>query len=277
MKKVYPILVMLGIILTSLNAADFPDIKGWKRVSEAKTYNPGNLWEYINGAAEQFLAYDFQILHLCELSSKGLTVTVNIYDMGTRLNAFGIYDSERPDESEKIAIGAEAVILPPYQCLLLKDAYYVKVDVYEGEITESVGKDLLKAIAEALSGAEEYPEELERLPPEGKVAGSEGYIREGYLGMADLRNCVYAKYLEKKKQEYQVFHMIPEPGKSNEVVWKNLTLKWKSKKHEKHTVLYKIIPYKGLVGIMLTDRGIFGVSDSADEKQMLKRLENLIK
>lgn len=277
MRTTCTLFVLLINTLTSLNAADFPDIKGWKRVSEAKTYNPGNLWEYINGAADQFLAYDFQLLRLCELSSKGLTVTVNIYDMGTRLNAFGIYDSERPDESKKMAIGAEAVILPPYQCLLLKDTYYVKVDVYEGKITESVGKDLLKSIAEALSGAEEYPEELERLPSEGKVAGSEGYIREGYLGMADLRNCVYAKYLEKKKQEYQVFLMIPEPSKSKEAIWKNLTLKWKSKKHKKHTVLYKKIPYKGLVGIMFTDKGIFGVSDSADEKEMLKRLENLIK
>ena len=277
MKKVYPILVILGITLTSLNAADFPDIKGWKRVSEAKTYNPGNLWEYINGAADQFLAYDFQLLRLCELSSKGLTVTVNIYDMGTLLNAFGIYDLERPDESNKMAIGTEAVILPPYQCLLLKDVYYVKVDVYEGKITESVGHDLLEAIAEALPGAEEYPEELLRLPSEGKVAGSEGYIREGYLGTADLRNCVYAQYLEKKKQEYQVFLMIPESGKSEEAIWKNLTLKWTSKKHKKHTILYKKIPYKGLVGIMFTDKGILGVSDSADEKEMLKRLENLIK
>lgn len=277
MRGMISLLLLLSTTFSPLKAEDFPKIEGWTRSSEIRTHDPGNLWKYINGAAEQFLSYGFQDLRYCDLSSNDVTVTVQIYDMGTRLNAYGIYNSHRPDGAELLAIGAEAVISPPYQCLLLKDAYYVKVDVYEGEITETVGKTLLKAIADALPGADRFPEELDSLPPERKIVGSESFVREGYLGLSDLRNCVYARYIGKKKREYQIFLMIPERGKSVESIWKELSSRWKSKKHKKHSILYRSIPYKGLVGIVLTGKGIFGVSDSANEKEMLKRLEKVIK
>ena len=76
-------------------------------------------------------------------------VTVDYYDMGTTLNAFGVYVRERPDPCMEIPGATEALISPPYQALLLKGSRYVKVNVFEGELSETTGRTLLTAIAAA--------------------------------------------------------------------------------------------------------------------------------
>ena len=128
------ITIIVILIISPLHATDFPDIKGWKPISEVLRYNPDNLYEYINGAADQFIAYGFQELLTRDISSEGLQVTVDIYDMGTRLNAFGMFKTESPRDQQALIIGTEAFVSPPYQCLLLKENYYVKVNVYEGRM-----------------------------------------------------------------------------------------------------------------------------------------------
>ena len=277
MKRIMIASFLLMSIPFSLTAADFPKVKGWKPVSEVRTYKPGNLWEYINGAAELFLAYGFQSLQSCDLSSKNLIVTVDIYNMGTPLNAFGVYSTERPRESKTLSIGVEGIVSPPYQCLLLKDVNYVKVNMYEGEIDEATGKALLEAISNALPGSDDHPEELTLLPSNGRIPGSEGFVKEGYLGLTELTHCVFADYKEKSASEYQYFHMVPGPKETTESVWKRLTSKWKATEVEKYPILYKSIPYKGIVGVILTDKGIFGVTDSEKESEMKKRLQGTLK
>ena len=60
--------IALAILFTGsvLFAADdlFPEIQGWKLRVEKMAYTSLNLWELINGAAELYLSYDFQDLHL---------------------------------------------------------------------------------------------------------------------------------------------------------------------------------------------------------------------
>jgi hypothetical protein len=199
-------------------------------------------------------------------------VTVNIYDMGTSLNAFGIYTAQRSGEAQKLEIGTEAIISPPYQCLLLKDMFYVKVEAFEGKITEAAGKNILEAVAKALPGKEEFPEELGRLPGKGKIEGSEGFFGESYLGLSALNNCVYARYKEGSGEEFQLFSMIPGAGESDESLWKKLAAKWQVVKGKKHKVLAKKIPYKGLVGVTLTDEGLFGAAAFINEKELVKRM-----
>lgn len=275
MKRIMIFFLMM-VVCPSM-AGDFPKVKGWKPVGEVMTYNAGNLWEYINGAAELFLAYGFQSLRSCDLSHKDLVVTVDIYDMGTRLNAFGVYNTERPRQTKPLSIGAAGIVSPPYQCLLLKDVNYVKVNMYEGEIDEATGKALLQALAAALPGGNEYPVELKGLPEEGKKLGSEGFVKEGYLGLGELNNCVFADYEGKGDSEYQYFHMLLGPKESSKSIWEKLEAKWKATKVEDHPVLFKQIPYKGIVGVILTDKGIFGVTDSEKESEMKKRLKVVVK
>lgn len=273
--KVLNLLLMM-IIISPLHAIDFPDIKGWKPVSEVLSYNPDNLYEYIDGAADQFIAYGFQELRSCDLSSESLQVTIDIYDMGTRLNAFGMYKTERPGDEQSLAIGTEAYISPPYQCLLFKENFYVKVNAFEGEITNENGKPLIETIAKALPGEVGYPKEIKLLPSVGKVPDSENFARQAFLGLSELNNCVYASYKDGEK-EFKYFVIISMGQGKNETIWELLSEKWKKLENKKFPVLAKKVPYIGFNGVMLSDEKIIGVTNCADESEVLKRLEAIIK
>ena len=255
-------MIILGMfVILPLMAADFPEVKGWKREGKVRTYNPGNLWEYINGAAELFLAYGFESLQSCDLSQKKLVVTVDIYDMGDPLHAFGVFNTERPRDTKPLAIGAAGIVSPPYQCLLLKGTRYIKVNMYEGEIDEATGKVLLQALANALPGGDDVPEALTSLPQKDKKEGSEGFVKEGYLGLSELSNCIFADYKGKGDSEFQYFRMILGGKETVQSAWDRINAKWNATKLKDYPVLYKEIPYKGIVGVIRTDDELFGVTE----------------
>ena len=209
---------LLGLFSVFALASDFPKIKGYKQASEVRTYTPDNLWEYINGAADQFLDYEFQLLQSCDLSKGDFSVSVDIYDMGSSLNAYGIYMNERPLNKETLAFGVESVISPPYQALLLKDSYYVKIDVLEGEINDKNGTPLLKAIALALKGSHSLPNEITILPRKNMKSGSQRYANKAFLGLKELNKCIYADYSDSDKNEFQYFVMNLEQ-KATKSTW----------------------------------------------------------
>ena len=48
----------------------------------------------------------------------------------------------------------------------------------------------LRKLAAALPGSDGLPAAVQALPAKGRVAGSEGYARESYLGLSDMKNCI---------------------------------------------------------------------------------------
>jgi len=273
----------LAILATALFAVPcagqevgFPEVDGWAKASEVRAFTADNLWEYINGAAELFIEYDVLLCVTGDLASGGLVVTVDLYDMGTPLNAFGVYVRERPDPGFSLTGATEALISPPYQALLLKGSMYVKVNVFEGELTEANGTSLLEAIARALPGPAEYPAELDLLPLNGRVPGTNGFQRQGFLGLTELPDCLYAEYSAGGAEPWQGFAMVSSASSPAEAAWERLSGAWETLEHEGHTVLYREIPYRGLVGVVRTQQGILGASGAADQAQLLERLEGLI-
>jgi len=253
----------------------FPEIDGWARASEVQMFAADNLWEYINGAAELFVEYELETCHTGDLEADGLVVTVDYYNMGTPLNAFGVYVRERPDPGISLPGATEALISPPYQALLLKGSRYVKVNVFEGELTETNGRALLEAIANALPGPTEYPTELDLLPTTGRVDGTAGFQREGFLGLTELTDCLYAEYSDAGEEPWQGFAMLPSAHASVDAIWERLNAAWESREHDGQTVLFREIPYRGLVGVIQTANGIVGASGATDQEQLLAKLDGL--
>jgi hypothetical protein len=191
--------------------------------------------------------------------------------MGTPLNAFGVFTRESPGRMAPSPQATATVVSPPYQALLLKGSTYVKVNAVEGELTDTMGADLLEAVAASLSGQTEYPEELALLPESGKVAGSEGYQRQGFLGLTELTDCLYAEYAGDGDQTWLGFVVLPSAS-----VWDALAGEWEPVEHGALTVLHREIPYRGLVGVVQTEQGVVGVSGAADQAELLDRLDSFV-
>ncbi len=271
------LVVALSSLSCSGEVSDFPELDGWTRAGDVLTYDADNLWEYINGAAELFIQYDVQTCRTADLASGDLVVSVDLYDMGTPLNAFGVFNQENPAGGAPLPGAIEAAVSPPYQALLLKGATYVKVNAIEGELSVASGRELLEALADALPGGTTLPAELALLPENGKVAGSEGYQREGFLGLTELPGCVFAEYSDADDETWQGFVVLQSAGSSPASVWDRLAADWTSLDEAGLTVLYREIPYRGLVGVVQTDGSIVGVSGAPDQAELLSRLEDFIR
>lgn len=267
--KILPLLLVMMTATLPLAAGDFPAIPQWETAGPAQSFNANTLWEHINGAAETFLQYGFQELQTTELTRDGVTVAVGIYEMGSPIDAFGIYRTERPEGPELDDIGTFTTMSPPYQALMIKDRFYVKVDVYDGELNEAVGRSLLEAVAGALPGSDTPPEVLGSLPKQGQVAGSLGYTRESFLGLGDLTRCVSARY----DGDIQAFIMLPPDGGTVDDAWNRLAASWKPVPHQGQPVIAKTVPYRGLVGVFQTKSGLIGVAGAEDDAALLAALK----
>lgn len=269
-------LSLFAVLLIAVNpvfAVDFPTIEGWSPAGEVSTFTPETLWEHINGAAETFFQYGFKELKTAELSNESVTVAVGVYEMGSPLNAYGIYRTELPEDSATVKIGGQALISAPYQALMVKDRFYVKVDVYEGEINDATGRSILEAVASGLPGRNGMPEVFDTLPTQGQVPGSQRFTREAFLGVRELKHCISAMYAAGADESVLFFVMLPPDGGSIDAVWKSLAAKWTAVRNEPHPVLAKKVPYRGLVGVIRTPVGIFGTSGSENNEELAKSLD----
>ncbi|MEW6366912.1 MAG: DUF6599 family protein [Acidobacteriota bacterium] len=183
----------------------FPELSGWKAGGEVKTFHPGNLFEYIDGAAELYLSYDFVQLQVAEYQGeKGASIVVEVYRHRTPDDAFGIYSQERPSDGRFVDVGAEGYVEPPILNFVLGDAY-VKISGYEiGGNERDVLMAFAKATATALGGGGSLPAPLAWFPAEGKVAHTERYVAKNFVGYEFLHRGFTADYAAGGK-EFQLF------------------------------------------------------------------------
>jgi hypothetical protein len=271
--------VSIGILLLLFNlpavssAGVFPEIKGWTPEGEANIKTPDDLWEYINGAAGLYLSYGFKVLRYCDFTRGDHLMTVDIYDMGSPLNAFGIYATERPGDVKPRSIGTEAVIIPPAYCLLLKDRFYIKVQMIKGDIDDDSLKTVLNSIDTSIKGSSSLPAELSLLPKQGRITRSESYVKEAYLGLDELNNVIFAGYTNPDGEKFRYFLVLPSQGETPSSVWEKLAGRWNATTLKGRPVLHRDIPYEGKIGIIQKENKLFGVSGISDADEMFKRLD----
>jgi hypothetical protein len=173
-----------------------PQLPGWTFSEEAKLYGPESLFEYIDGAAESYISYNFidAAVGQYKPASGASTMTAEIYDMGLPMNAFGIYTAERYTESVFLAIGVQGYI-EDGSLNFLAGRYYVKLMAYEtgaktAEILKAFAAEILKKIGDPGG----FPPVLKSFPRPGLVPNSEKYILKNFLGLEFLKNGTVASY-----------------------------------------------------------------------------------
>ncbi|HVO77165.1 MAG TPA: DUF6599 family protein [Candidatus Bathyarchaeia archaeon] len=159
------------------------EIAGWKADGEPLTYTEENLWQYIDGSAENFIAFRFrQVLTQDYVSTDGKGLKVEIYEHESPLMAYGIYAQMRSPGLALHKIGNEA-FSDDYSLNFWKGRFYVRVAVFEkGAGLERVLEDFAGAIAAKIAKGGALPAEATVFPEEGLVPNDTKYLTQGILG-----------------------------------------------------------------------------------------------
>ena len=174
-----------------------PSTHGWQIVDGPTDYDSETLYEYLNGGAPLYLAFGFQgMVHVrYQLGDDSLSsVTLDVYDMGSDLGAFGLYRSGRPVEAEVRVWGAEG-----YRSGTAAAAWkgkifaYAEADEDRPELIEAM-ESLVAQVAGGVVGGTSLPQIVGLLPGDGLVPWSERIVAEDLMGHSFLPGGVLATY-----------------------------------------------------------------------------------
>lgn len=159
--------------------------EGWELDGKVEHYTRDNLFDRINGEAEAYFPYGFELLASARYASRRdprVAVDADVYRMGSPLDAFGIYAGYRRRENPAVPIGGGGA-LSPSQLLFHQGRYFVRL---QATGTASLGEEVFLACARAISRRlpedAGRPKELEAFAIPAVVPGSERYIARSLLG-----------------------------------------------------------------------------------------------
>ena len=153
----------------------FPEkASGWQSAGETKRFDRKNVFTYMNGAGELYLAYDFQRVHVHEYTREGQgRLVAEAYEMTSSQDAYGVFSHD--PEGENVGIGQGNA----YAAGLLrmwKGPWFYRI-LAERETPEAkaavleIGRTLTQPIGDG-----PLPVILDRLPADGLDAASVRYF-----------------------------------------------------------------------------------------------------
>jgi len=179
---------------------------GWTAAEPPQVFLPDTLYEYINGAAENYLSYGFVELALGQYGGPdGAEMTVEIYDMGTPENAFGVYGSERYPDSRFLPLGGQGYIEEGV-LNYFAGRFYVKLLAYPaGEGTEAALHAFADGVLRGIPDPGGFPLPVLAFPKAGLVENSEKFILRDFLGLAFLTRGTVASYRTAEGGAFEAF------------------------------------------------------------------------
>jgi hypothetical protein len=177
-------LLMMGMLSGACGAAPWhapmlPDtIAGWRASGAAKLVTKSNIFDYMDGAGELYLAYSFRDLAAREYKHASQPkITAEVYRFGNAADAYGVYSHDR-GTSGPTDIGQDC----DYGSGLLrfwKNTCFVRI-VADRETPESKAAVLAigRHISSLISGTGKRPSMLSMLPKSGLIPDSVHYFHK---------------------------------------------------------------------------------------------------
>ena len=151
------------------------EIGGWTSDGSDGFYDRDDLFDYIDGAAEVYLAYDYRNAFARRFVRSGQpAITADLFDMGSPEDAYGIFTFER--ERERAGIGMDSEYASGF-LRFWKGRYFVSIlaDTDTQEAEKAV-KRLGMAVVDAIPEAGTRPHILGFLPEDTLVQTSVRYF-----------------------------------------------------------------------------------------------------
>jgi len=161
--------------------------EGWRSDSGVRIYTKDTLFEHINGEAELYFPYGFVVAATAryERTRDGDdSVTADVYEMGSLLDAFGVYSNYRAPDKAVPPFGSEG-FYDDHQLMFYQDKYFVRLTA-RGSWEQSAEALLAcgSAIAHRLPQPAVQPPELTMLKIDGVDPRTIVYLGESVLGYA---------------------------------------------------------------------------------------------
>ncbi|MDZ4859157.1 MAG: DUF6599 family protein [Candidatus Hydrogenedentes bacterium] len=116
----------------AVEMAPFPNTildAGWTPSSRLQHFTAENLYEKINGAADQFFQFGFVQMDYISLAKEeaGHDLSIELYDMGALPNALGIFAAQRDETAKIVSTGAANYYPTSAGAIGIAGPYYFKV------------------------------------------------------------------------------------------------------------------------------------------------------
>ncbi len=268
------LIIFLSIPVSEAKDFKFPEMAGWKQSGEVETFIPKNLYEYINGAADLYLMYDFEELKVAEYQNeRKASVTVDVHRHRTPLLAFGIYSQERLSGAKFLDIGIQGYYEKGF-LNFLTGPYYVKISaVNTGPEDREVLVAFAKKVAENLGPKGSFPAILSYFPAEGKKGNSEMFISKNFLGYAFFHSGFTADY-ELQGEKFKLFVMERENKDECKTMIEKYLQAIKSPGKEVTECRYALSdPHHGEIDLQWQGRYIWGILNLNEASLRLKYLK----
>lgn len=171
--------------------------EGWQALGALERFDADNLYEKINGRAEQYLAYDvvgLTCLSLAPAGGAGEFIDVFVYDMGAVTRAFGIYSIERSPDEPAVDLGRGGY-RSGASYFFWHGPYYIQVMASEArDDLARTGQTIATRLVDLLPDNGEPVAGLERLPRQNLVAGTEQYFMRDALSLEFLTDTFVGQY-----------------------------------------------------------------------------------
>jgi hypothetical protein len=187
-------------------------------LTDSRPYTSEDLYEYIDGQAPRYIQFGFKGLTVAEYAPASesqpeliMTLVVDLYDMGLRRNAFGIFHDSRPPEDEALAIGNAGYGSGDFVAFW-KGPYYVRVSALSesdpggayGEIVRAAAGEIAGWIVDPLTTLAEF----DVFPKEGLLPEGLSFEKDSALGLSYLSDVFVADY-QADGASYRLFYSRP--------------------------------------------------------------------
>lgn len=182
------------------------EIAGWKAVEPPRLYRNRAIFDYMDGAGEIYLLYDFRQLLVKRYTRQNYpALSIEMFDMGSSHDSFGVFSHAREGKDSGIGQGSE------FRGGLLcfwRNKYFVCITAEEmTDDTETEIAGLARNLADRIGTDGELPGILELLPEDDLIETSVIYFHNQaslnyhyYLSEKNLLNltgeteCLLARY-----------------------------------------------------------------------------------
>ena len=166
-------------------------VPGWSQAGPERSYEPQNLFEYMDGNAEGYLIYGFLKMQGVTCQKGDVTFVIDLSDFGDADSAYGMFTSNVDGRQPTQKIGMNGQIVPR-RAFFAKGRYFLEIGANpEGDHTPAL-QAWTAALDKVVPGSTSLPLALAWFPSEQRQ--SLRLVPESVLGIRILRRGYAAQY-----------------------------------------------------------------------------------